>query len=418
LGSPGDESHSDNRLRRRRIILLAVVALVVIAAVGGLLVSTQIKSPAQQAAQTKPPPLTRLTATVQRTVLAATVLAQAAVVAPKEYTPSTVASGGGGGGGGPGSAGEDVQSIVTRTFLRKGSYVGQGTVIFEVAGQPFFVLQGSVPAYRNLQPGESGQDVTQLQRDLQTMGYSTGGDTSGDYGPGTAAAVRALFQSIGYQVPQTTAGPKADRGAYLPLSDYAFVPRLPARLVKVGVTVGKTVSSGPTFALGNPVIAGQLNPSDAKIVRPGMRVTITEPGTGATVRGRVTSVSSSTASTASISGGLYVGMGVRPDQPLPMSLVGQDVSLTIMSAHSAGPVLAVPEAAVYASANGGIYVTKLVRGREVKVPVSIGMSGSGLLQVTPRQPGTLTAGDQVVTGTNYVTGGLFPGKLGPAGGPG
>jgi peptidoglycan hydrolase-like protein with peptidoglycan-binding domain len=415
LSSPADESHGDNRLRRRRIILLAVVALVVIAAVGGLLVSTHIKSPAQQAAQTKPPPRTRLTATVQRTVLTATVLAQAAVVAPREYTPSTVV---GGGGGGPGSASEDIQSIVTRTFLRKGSFVGQGTVIFEVAGQPFFVLQGSVPAYRNLQPGESGQDVTQLQDDLQTMGYSTGGDTSGDYGPGTAAAVSALFQSIGYQVPHTTAGPKAERGAYLPLSDYAFVPRLPARLVKLGVTVGKTVSKGPTFALGNPVIAGQLNPSDAKIVRPGMRVTITEPGTGATVGGRVTSVSSSTASTASISGGLYVGMGVRPDRPLPMSLVGQDVSLTIASARSAAPVLAVPEAAVYASANGGIYVTKLVGGRRAKVPVSIGMSGSGLLQVIPRQPGTLTAGDQVVTGTDYVTGGSFVGKPGPAGGPG
>jgi peptidoglycan hydrolase-like protein with peptidoglycan-binding domain len=413
LGSPLDESHGD-RLRRRRVILIAVVALVVIAAVGGLLVSTQIKSPAQQAAQTKPPPPTRLTAIVQRTVLTATVLGQAAVVAPREYSPSTVGSGGGGGGGG---GSQDVQSIVTRVFLRKGSYVGQATVMYEVAGQPFFVLQGTVPAYRNLQPGETGQDVTQLQQDLQIMGYSTGGDTSGDYGPGTAAAVSALFQSIGYQVPQATGGAKADRGAYIPLSDYAFVPRLPARLVKLGATVGKSVSSGPIFALGNPGVAGQLNPSDAKFVRPGMRVTITEPGNGATIGGRVTSVSNSTASKASISGGLYVAIGVRPDRPLPMSLVGQDVSLTIASGRSAGPVLAVPEAAVYASANGGIYVTKLAGGRPVKVPVRIGMSGSGLLQVIPRQPGALTAGEQVVTGTNYVTGGAFTGRPGPAGGP-
>lgn len=417
MGSPLDDSHGD-RLRRRRVILLAVVALVVIAAVGGLLVSTQIKSPAQQAAQTKPPPATRLTAIVQRTVLTATVLGQAAVVAPREYSPSTVGSGSGGGsGGGAGSAGQDVQSIVTRVFVRKGGEVGQGTVMYEVAGQPFFVLQGTVPAYRNLQPGETGQDVTQLQQDLQIMGYGTGADTSGNYGPGTAAAVSALFQSIGYQVPQVTGGAKADRGAYIPLADYAFVPRLPARLVKLGATVGKSVSSGPIFALGNPGIAGQLNPSDAKFVRPGMHVTITEPGNGATIGGRVTSVSSSTASKASISGGLYVGIGVRPDRSLPMSLVGQDVSLTIASGRSAGPVLAVPEASVYASANGGIYVTKLVHGTPVKVPVRIGMSGSGLLQVTPRQPGALAAGEQVVTGTNYVTGGAFSGRLVPAGRP-
>lgn len=415
LGSPLDEAHADNRLRRRRVILLAVVALVVIAAVGGLLVSTLIKSPAQQAAQTRPPPLTELTATVQRTVLTATVLGQAVVGAPKEYSPSTVGSSGGGGGG---SAGQNVQPIVTRVFAAKGSYVGQGTVMFEVAGQPFFLLQGSVPAYRSLQPGESGPDVAQLQNDLEAMGYSVGGDASGDFGPGTAGAVSAFYQSIGYPAQKITGGPKADQGVYIPLGEYAFVPRLPARVVDLGATVGKTISGGPTLALGNPVIRGQLNPSQAKLVRPGMRVTITEPGTGATVPGRVTSVSNSTASTASISGGLYVAVGVQADQPLPMSLVGQDVALAITSARSAGRVLAVPEAAVYASANGGTYVTKLDGKSRVKVPVRMGMSGSGLLQVTPRQPGTLTAGDQVVTGTNFFAGGAVVGGFAPARGSG
>jgi peptidoglycan hydrolase-like protein with peptidoglycan-binding domain len=416
LGSALDEGHGDSRLRRRRVILLGVVALVVIAAVSGLLVSTQIKSPAEQAAQAKPPPLTQLTATVQRTVLTATVLGQAAIGAPNEYSPSTVSSGGGGGSGGGGSAGQNVQSIVTRVFARKGSYIGQGTVMFEVAGRPFFLLLGSVPAYRSLQPGESGQDVTQLQDDLETMGYSVGGDTSGDFGPGTAAAVSAFYQSIGYQAQKITGGPKASRGAYIPLSEYAFVPRLPARVVSLGAAVGKTISSGPTLALGNPVIKGQVNPSDAKLVRPGMRVTITEPGTGATVAGRVTSVSNSTASKASISGGLYVAVVVKANRPLPMSLVGQDVSLTITSARSAGRVLAVPEAAVYAGADGGTYVTKLAGKSKVKVPVRIGMSGSGLLQVTPRRAGTLTAGDQVVTGTNFFAGAVVGG--GPARGPG
>jgi hypothetical protein len=404
-----EEGPGDGRLRRRRLIMLGVVALVVIAAVGGLLVGTQIKSPAEQAAQAKAPPLTALTATVQRTVLTATVLGQAAVQGPREYSPPTV-----GGGGGGDAAGQDVQSIVTRVFTRSGRYVEQGTVMFEVAGQPFFLLQGSVPAYRSLQPGETGLDVAQLQDDLETMGYSVGGDTSGYFGAGTSAAVAAFYQSIGYQAQKITGGPKASRGVSIPLGEFAFVPRLPARVVKLGATVGKTISGGPTLALGDPVIKGQLNPDDAKLVRPGMRVSITEPGSGHTVTGRVTSVSNSTASKASISGGLFVAVGIRVDQPLPMSLVGQDVSLTIASARSPGPVLAVPEAAVYASADGGTYVTKLAAGNRVKVPVRVGMSGSGLLQVTPRQPGTLAAGDQVVTGTNYFAGASVTGD--PAGG--
>ncbi len=403
MDSAPDKGHGYSRLRRRRVFLLAIVVLVVVAAAGGLLLAAQIKSPAQQAAETRPPPLTLLTASVQRTVLTATVLAHAAIGAPKEVSLSNAGSGGGGGSAG-GSAGQNVQPFVTRIFFRKGSRVGQGEVILEVAGRPFFVLPGSVPAYRNLLPGESGQDIVQLQDDLASLGYSVGSDASGVFGPGTAAAVSAYYQAIGYQPAKITTGPKSGRGAYIPLGEYAFVPRLPARVVKLGATVGHAVSGGITLAIGNPAVDGQLNPSDAKLVRPGMRVIITEPGTGKTVSGRVTSVSQSTASTASISGGLYVAMGVKPHRPLPLSLVGQDVSLTIAAARSDGPVLGVPEAAVYASADGGTYVTKLVGARQVKVPVRVGMSGSGLLQVSPRQPGTLTAGDKVVTGANYAAG--------------
>jgi peptidoglycan hydrolase-like protein with peptidoglycan-binding domain len=391
------EHRGPDRLRHRRNIVVAIVVLIVIAVAGAALLTTEIKSPAQQAAQTRPPALTQLTATVQQTVLTTTVLAQGVVGAPHEVTASVS-------GGGGGASGQNVQSIVTRVFRRKGSLIGQGTVIFEVAGQPFFVLEGTVPAYRNLEPGETGQDIVQLQAGLESLGYGIGGDTSGDFGPGTAAAVSAFYQGIGYKPQQNTAGPRADRGPVIPLGEYAFVPRLPARIVKLGASVGQA-PKGPTLALGSPVIKGQLSPSDDRVVRPGMRVTITEPGTGVTLSGRVTSVSRTTASSASISGGLYVHMGIKPDRTLPMSLVGQDVSLAIASARSSGPVLAVPEAAVFASADGGTYVSKLTGASQVKVPVKIGISGNGLLQVIPRQPGALRAGDRVVTGANYSTGG-------------
>lgn len=50
-------------------------------------------------------------------------------------------------------------------------------------------------------------------------------------------------------------------------------------------------------------------------------------------------------------------MRIRPSKPLSTSLIGQNVTLTITAAHSSGPVLAVPEAAVFASVNGSTYVT-------------------------------------------------------------
>jgi len=404
-----------NRMRRRRIILAVIVLIVVIAVVGAVLLALRIKSPAQQAAQTRAPALTQLTAQVQQTVLASTVLAQGVVKPPAEFSPSII------GGSAGAAAGQDVQQIVTRVFHRAGGYIGQGQVIMEIAGQPFFLLQGGEPAYRNLVPGETGPDVAQLQDDLEALGYGVGADASGVYGPGTSAGVTDFYDAIGYPAPQVSTGPKADRGAMVPLGEFSFVSRLPAKIVSLGATVGQPVKAGAlTLADGNPVIDGQLSPSEARMVRPGMRVSITEPGTGAVVSGWVTSVSTATASTASISGGLYVAMGIRASRPLPLSLVSQDVSITITAAHSSGRVLAVPEAAVFAGANGQTYVSRLVHGRLVRVPVRVGMSGSGLVQVTPLRAGSLTSADQVATGENYA--GASPvrpafARTGPGGNP-
>jgi hypothetical protein len=397
-----DEAPAHDRLRRRRIILVAVLALVVIAAAGALLLTSQIKSPAELAAQTRPPAPTELTEPVQKTVLTTTVLAQAVVGPPKEVSPSAI----GGSGSGAAASNQNVQPIVTRIFRHSGNSVGQGSVLLEVAGQPFFVLQGTVPAYRNLEPGETGPDVLQLQNDMESLGFSIGTDGTGFFGHGTSAAVAAFYKGIGYTPQEVTTGPKADRGPVVPLGQYTFVPRLPARIVSLSAAVGQSVgASALKLAIGNPTISGQINPSDASVVRPGMKVTITEPGGGARIGGRITSVSHGTASKASVSGGLYVRVGIKPDRPLPMSLVGQDLSLVITAARSHGAVLTVPEAAIFASTNGETYVSKLVGTTAVKVPVRVGTSGDGLLQVIPLQPGALTASDRVITGENYATAG-------------
>jgi hypothetical protein len=399
--SPGGESPVQGRLRRRRNILIGVVVLALMASVGGLLVSTSIKSPAQLAAQTSAPGLTRLTTTVQRQVVTDTVLAQAVVSKPPEISGP---AGGGGGAGGNGA-----QPIVTRIFSGPGSAVSPGRPILEVAGRPMYVFKGSYPAYRDLIPGESGPDVAQLQVNLETLGYSIGSDASGVFGAGTSAAVAAFYHDIGYSVPEVPAGPKHRPAAMVPLSEFMFVPKFPAHVVSLGAKVGQTASGSlVTMSLGRPGIDGQLNPADAALVRPGMSVTITDPVTGKSRPGKVVSVTKQTKTKGSISGGIYLPMKIRPNKALPSSMVGQNLSLTINAAHSSGLVLTVPEAAVFAGADGRTYVSKVTGAHtQVKVPVRIGITGSGLVQVTPLQAGALTAGSVVVTGQNYASSGRF-----------
>ncbi len=383
------------RLRRRRRILLGVVALALAAAAGGLVVSTTIKSPAELAAQTRSPGLTQLTVTVRRQVITSTVLAQGVVAVPAEVSGPAASAGGGSTG---------AQPIVTRIFLRAGTDVVPGSVILEVAGRPVFAFAGTIPAYRDLAPGESGDDVAELQAALEALGFGLGADTSGVYGPGTASAVAAFYAGIGYPAPMVSTGPKARRGAMMPLSEFMFVPRFPAHVASIGAKVGGT-ASGPlvTLSMGNPGIAGQLNPGERGLVRPGMKVTITNTLTGKSVPGRVTSVKNRTRTKGSISGGIYLPMRIRPKRPLPVSLIGQNVTLTITAAHSSGAVLAVPEAAVFASADGSTYVTRVTGTHAlVRVPVRTGITGDGMVEVRPAGGGTLAAGDTVLTGEDYV----------------
>jgi peptidoglycan hydrolase-like protein with peptidoglycan-binding domain len=399
-GSPDDRA-AHGRLRRRRNILLAVAGLAVVASAGGLLLATTIKSPAQQAAETNAPGLTRLTAPVQRTVIRTVVQANGMVMQPPEVSSLTD-----GGGGAASAGGGTVQQVVTKIFHPPGSLVSPGNVVIEVAGRPLFLLPGTVPAYRDLAPGESGSDVAQLQAGLQSLGFPTGNDASGVYGPGTAAAVAAFYHTLGYPPPTVLLGPKADRGPEVPLSEIMFVPRFPARVAALGGAVG-SIPKGPlvTLSLGRPAIHGQLDPAYGSLVRPGMSVTITAQGSNASVRGTITSVGQQAQTAKSISGGLYLPMRIKPRGPLPPSMgPGQDVILYINAAQTAAPVLAVPEAAVFGGQDGRDYVSKVTGPYSAaRVQVVVVTSGDGLVGVRPVPAGALRAGNLVVTGENYLT---------------
>lgn len=400
-----DDKPGYGRLRRRRNILLAIAALAVIASVGGLLLSTTIKSPAQQAAETRSPGLTRLTVPVQRTIIRNTVQANGVVSKPPQI--SSLDSGGGGSGATtPGNPGGNVQRIVTKIYFPPGRFVQPGNVIIEVAGRPFFVLLGTVPAYRDMAPGESGTDIAQLQADLQALGYSTGGDTSGTYGPGTSAAVAAFYHAIGYQVPAVSSGPKQDRGAAVPLSEIMFVPHFPAQVIQLGGKVGSVVSGSlVTLSMGSPAIKGQLNPAYGSLVRVGMHVTITAQGSAATVHGVITSITKRAQTAKSISGGLYYPMKIKPRKPLPGSMgPGQDVILSIHAAQTSAPMLTVPEAAVFGGQDGRAYVSKVTGPNSAtRVQVRVVTQGDGLVGISPITPAALKQGDLVVTGQNYLT---------------
>ncbi|WP_037607390.1 peptidoglycan-binding protein [Streptacidiphilus rugosus] len=439
-------THPDPLRRRRKAVLVAAVAALLVSG-GGVVGAGFVQSPSQAAADTLPPRASVITAPVERQVLRQTVVLRGTFSDGRTVsaTPTSVA----GTASAPTGAGAGTGLMVTAVFVYQGDLVRAGRPLVEYSGRPVFALPGVLPMYRDLVPTARGKDVAQLQAALHSLGYSTGPDGEGTFGPGTKRAVTHLYRSMGYDTPVTGAATaaavkaaqqqldtlraqhgaspsqlaqaqtdlaqaEAADGTMVPASEVVFVPTLPARVAGVPVAVGDTVK-GPviTLARGGMTLTGMLDPSVGGLVKAGMRVSVLSETTGQQAAGTVDSVGSLTTSSGTASGAdaaapggtaptdagpAYLPLIVRPDQPWPNSFAGQDVRITITAAATSGPVLAVPEAAISAGADTRTTVTVQDGGGALRtVTVSTGVSADGMVEVTPTA-GVLATGDRVVVG--------------------
>lgn len=425
---------------RRRRALLGVVGIAVVLAVAGLLASTAIRSPADELADAAPPEPTLLTADVVRTTVRETVIVRGTVSAARQYEVTPAAPQGG-------------AQIVTAEGLAAGSEIAQGALLVEVAGRPLFALAGEKPAYRDLNPGDRGADVAQLQGSLTSLGFDVSGDDLGVYGSATRDAVGAFYRLSGYEpalagdpgalgaarravddargrlrelgaagagpaeigaarqvlddatenlaVVDSTTGPK------VPLAEHIFLPTFPGVVVTSNARVGATVDAPLlVVAAGELVVVGELNRADVALVRAGMPATL--KGSGVDTTGSVASVGqrspdsveggATTDSTGSqaAAGAASPEVVITPSAPLAPSTIGADLQVTIESAASAGDVLAVPVAAISVRADGQTYLSVVDGDERRAVQVRTGLAGAGLVEVAPVD-GELAVGDQVVT---------------------
>jgi HlyD family secretion protein len=404
----GGEQHPDLsaavsvQIRRQRRLMWIAIGTALLA-VAGLVASHWVKSPAEVAAETAPPPPSVITAPVSFGLLRNTVVFRGNFSSGQivSFTPSGEVA--------PGGVGAPAQNlVVSGVNTRPGARVYAGDVLMQVSDRPLFILSGAVPAFRDMVQGDTGQDIAELQLGLDEIGYSCAGDRDGVFGAATAAAVRRFYTAIGYAVPLVT-GPSATGGGgkgsksptelvEVPMSEVMFVPSLPATVSTIAGGLGQQVTPPlVSLALGNPALTGQLDPTDQGVVRPGMRVHVLSNITGKTAWGTVSGVGRLV--TPKNGNAPYLRVGIRPSRSWARSWAGQNVQLTITAAATKGPVLAVPEAAITASAGGATYVTvAMAHGGTRRVLVRAGISAAGLVAVTA-ESGTLSRGDRVVVGS-------------------
>ena len=173
-----------------KIACVLVVLIPLIAFVAG----ARISSPDQRAAAAKAPEPSVIKAKVEEKTLSETIVINGDVTASNSVDV-TADSAGAGGGSTP---------VVSDVRTKVGDTINEGQTVVVISGRPVIVLQGSVPAYRDLQPGMLGNDVLQLQKALKRLHYSIGKDVDGTYGQGTQTAVGKFYQDRGFSSQMTS----------------------------------------------------------------------------------------------------------------------------------------------------------------------------------------------------------------------
>ncbi|MQY05316.1 hypothetical protein ACRB68_33890 [Actinomadura sp. RB68] len=414
-------SKSSSPLARRQRLLLGIACSTAILSTMGMVASFWVDSPAEVAAQAKPPRASILTAPVEYKILKRTVIFRGSFTSTKsvDFAPASALDP----SGGSGSAGGEM--VVTKTPRKPGDQVQPGMLLVEISYRPVFALHGKIPAIRDLTQGVSGPDVTQLQRGLDDLGYGRGSDQQGHFGSGTAQAVRRFYTALGYPVPvvakespgdapkpvlstrsrstslRIQARDKAKKLVRVPKSEVMFLPSFPARITALGGAVGARPSSTLLkVTLGGLRLIGHLDPSAEGTVNTNQQVQVLLEDSGKQYPARVTRVGQIVKPKESEkdSNPAYIPVTIVGDRPWSPVLNNQDARITVTAAATESQVLAVPEGAITAPADGQASVTVLTgKGERRRVPVIAGMSADGFVEVRP-QGGQLHEGDKVVVG--------------------
>ena len=273
-----------------------------------------------------------------------------------------------------------------------GQLIRQGQALYKTGnGSPVVLLYGSVPDWRALDEGITGQDVSQLNHDLMDLGYASRADIAAlgwaCYSWETANAVQRLEEHLGVASPPGS----------LALGQVVFEPEA-LRVSQVTGSLGGP-AAGPVLAATSDrhVVTVPLDASMQSEVTAGDTVMVRLPD-GATTPGVISAVGT-VATTTSEPGqnpATTILVQVTLTDPGAAGTLDQaPVTANITAQSSPGPVLAVPVTALLARSPDG-YVVEVVGSGNTRrwVPVTPGIydGANGLVQVS----GALAPGQRVV----------------------
>nr|WP_238994274.1 peptidoglycan-binding domain-containing protein [Actinomyces sp. 565] len=439
--------------RRHWLVVLVVVALV--SGTAGIATGLLLKSPADLAASAEAPTPSLITADVDERVLVDSFEIDTELVSEQTISvgPNGQAQQGGDSdkesdddaGAGATSGNGSTTAVVTKVPVSVGDTVSAGAVVLELSGRPIIALKGDIPSYRDLAPGASGPDVTQLQQALVAQGLLSDSAVDGTYGSATSAAVSQLYSYLGYTAASTDGGSGEDAkalrnaraavrqaqdavtaaeqeegptsadstslttaraeladaqadladteariGVVLPRSEVVFVPEGSATVLSVSGQVGREAQQAVvSLGSGDLVLRGKTVAGQAAELRVGATANVDALGDGAAC--------SVTALDAADSGRTQVTVGCDTDLD-PAALAGT-VTARLIRESTGTSVLCVPIGAVSERADGTTTVITLTGTDTLtRVEVTVGLEADGYVEIRPNDPDAITRDSVVIVG--------------------
>lgn len=291
----------------------------------------------------------------------------------------------------PPASPEAARQVVTTLGVEPGQVVTPGSFLGSVGGRPVFLLADYVPFYRDLVIGDSGDDVRQLQKALQEMGFGSVKAT-GKLDAASQEAIKRIYSGDGLIPPEKPV---------FRWQDFVQIPGNNGRVVSAAPAASIVTEKNPLVDIQTSpdVIVARAPVLDADKIDPGqsVRLSIAEQ----TIESTVTSVGPFSEGT---SGGPLPGKDVTIALPPEAgSWLLPDKVISVASTLTASPRLSVPVTAVQHDLDGafvevmkpGFAEDKPLTGESLdKVPVRVLAQAAGWAAIETNYP--LTVGQQVL----------------------
>jgi len=172
------------RLDRKHILALSLIFVALLSVISWM-AGSKIQSPAEAAARTAPPTPSPILVPVEERILTSDIITRGTARFGLPQSISLALS----------PLKPDAGVIIT--LPARGDQLNEGEVLLIASGRPVFLLQGDIPAYRDLVSGLSGEDIRQLEAALKRLKFDPG-QVDGVYDEETSAAVADWYASVGF----------------------------------------------------------------------------------------------------------------------------------------------------------------------------------------------------------------------------